>query len=462
MPVIGAEISNWIVLAGFGALTFWASPTARLATRQEQFFRGKDVAGREPGFWMLTSSVLIAWIFAKSVQNAADLGKAFGLPGGVAYAAYWLSFIVAGIALYRLRLSGYRSIHEYMQHRFGTGAVWLFSAILLMRLWNEIWSNTIVMGQYFGPQGSNEYYIATWLITASVLAYILKGGLRSSILTDSIQMGMAAVVLMLILAVLLPAGNTQAMVTSGSWTLAGGVDLILVALIQCLSYPFHDPVMTDRAFVTQPRQMRRSFITAGVLGVLFILLFSFVGIYARVAEISGNSTLDTARYFGLPMLLLMNLMMLTSGMSTIDSTFTSMGKLIAVELFPGLKLDKIWVARVSMIVLGILGNLMVHLNPAVLSATTVSGTMMVGLTPIFLLSEWKRAGRASYYASVVAGLAFGRSLVLHAFSGTIGNGKYGNLLWVNAIEIVTCFALYLIAAWLWPASRAVALPPNDK
>lgn len=36
-------------------------------------------------------------------------------------------------------------------------ACWLFSLILLFRLWNEIWSNTIVMAQFFGPRESTAY-----------------------------------------------------------------------------------------------------------------------------------------------------------------------------------------------------------------------------------------------------------------------------------------------------------------
>lgn len=442
---------NWGILIVFGIAMFAISPRARGKNPVEQFFRGKDEAGRETSGFFLTSSVLIAWIFAKSVQNAADLGQKFGLPGGVAYAAYWLSFLVAGVALYRLRMKGFRSIHHYLGDRFGTGAIRLFSLILLFRLWNEIWSNTIVMAQFFGPRESQGYYVASWAITALVLAYVLKGGLRSSIVTDTVQMVMAAVILFLILAYIFPAGKPREMALSGSWTLSGGVDLILVALLQVFSYPFHDPVMTDRAFITEPRKMLRSFALAGVLGVLFILLFSFVGIYNRVEGVGGNSTIGTAAAFGLPLLFLMNLMMLTSGCSTIDSTFSSIGKLVSLEVLSGWKVDRVVLARASMVLLGILGNLMIYAKPAILSATTVSGTMVIGLTPVFLLSGWKRAGAFSYHASVLLGLLFGLGLSVKWFTVSIGTGKYGNLLWVNLVGISLCFAVYLMGAWLRPA-----------
>jgi Na+/proline symporter len=447
---MGTDWANWAILVVFGAAMYAISPRARGKDPLEQFFGGKDESGKETSGFFLTSSVLISWIFAKSVQNAADLGQKFGMPGGAAYAAYWISFIVAGVVLYRLRRNGFRSIHHYLGDRYGTGAIWLFSLILLFRLWNEIWSNTIVMAQYFGPRESPAYYAASWAVTALVLAYVLKGGLRSSIVTDVVQMVMAAVILFLILAYVFPAGKPREMVSSGSWTLAGGVDLILVALLQVFSYPFHDPVMTDRAFITEPGKMLRSFTVAGILGVLFILLFSFVGIYNRAEGIGGNATLNTAAAFGLPLLFLMNLMMLTSGCSTIDSTFSSIGKLVSLEVLAGWKVDKVVLARGAMVLLGILGNLMLYAKPAILSATTVSGTMVIGLTPVFLLSGWRRAGAASYHASVLLGLLFGLGLSLKWFHGSIGAGKYGNLLWVNLVGICLCFAVYILGAWLRP------------
>ena len=42
--------------------------------------------------------------------------------------------------------------------------------------------------------------------------------------------------------------------------LHAGVDLLLVALLQVLSYPFHDPVLTDRGFVTEEKSMLRAMI----------------------------------------------------------------------------------------------------------------------------------------------------------------------------------------------------------
>ncbi len=67
------------------------------------------------------------------------------------------------------------------------------------------------MAQFFGPRESQGYYVASWAITPLVLAYVLKGGLRSSIVTDAVQMVMAAVILSLILGYIFPAGKPREM-----------------------------------------------------------------------------------------------------------------------------------------------------------------------------------------------------------------------------------------------------------
>lgn len=457
--------NEWWILIGFFAVTwgvvYWRG---RGGAEPSSFFRGTDAQGRELGFVMLLCTLLISWIFAKSVQNAADLGKSFGIVGGVAYAAYWLSFITAGIAIYGLRRAGFASLHAFLRGRFGRAAVLLFSLLLLFRLWNEIWSNTIVVAGFFGETGTASYYTAAWVTTGLVLGYSLVSGFRASVLTDAWQLILGAIVLVVILGYVFPhdGGGVARIAKSGSWTLVGGVDLLLVALLQIFSYPFHDPVMTDRGFVTKPRKMLFAFFTAGILGVVFITLFSSLGVLNHLLAMDPgtNSTVDTARLLGTVPLLAVNVMMLTSAASTIDSTFSSTGKLIAVDLAGTASQRPVFVARVAMIVLALLGGAMVHADPKILSATTVSGTMVIGLTPVFTLFWWKRAGATSYLTSVLAGIAVGIGYVFRAdlpaslSTGAIGAGKYGPLLFWNVGGIAVCFALFVAFAWISPRREA--------
>ena len=452
------DLFNWIILLGFLlamlARVLISARHIRSEHREELFFKGTDPSGHEVNTVTLAATLLISWVMAKSVQNTADLGMKFGLPGGAAYATYWLAFIVAGVVIYRLRVGGFASIHHFLNSQFGRTAVWLFSLILLFRLWNEVWSNTMVVAQFFGDSGSALFITAAWITTALVLGYSLISGFRGSIITDVLQMALAAGVLGMLLLFIVPRDQTTEIIASGEWTLVGGVDLIFVALIQIFSYPFHDPVLTDRGFITEPKKMLRGFVLAAVAGVLFITFFSFIGIYNRIVGVGGNSTIDTARVLGLPALLMMNVMMLTAASSTLDSTFSSIGKLAAVDLSFGERRVRIRTARLAMVVMAVLGGAMVHLDPAILSATTVSGTMVIGLAPVFLLWRWKRAGPLSYWLSGLIGLACGLAYALKLVPATIGGGSYGGLLWINVVGTIACFTAFVLAAVVVPARPA--------
>ena len=69
-----------------------------------------------------------------------------------------------------------------------------------------------------------------------------------------------------------------------------GLDFLLVALVQCVAYPFHDPVLTDRAFIADERVTRRSYLLAGAIAGAIIVLFSLVGSAARAIRGRRSAT----------------------------------------------------------------------------------------------------------------------------------------------------------------------------
>lgn len=448
--LMNAEIGQWLLVLASGILLLWVSPWAKTP---DGFFRAAVSSKKLPGFWMLTSSLVISWIFAKSITNAANLGRDFGLVGGVAYGVYYGSFVVAGLVLYRIRTKGgFTSLHHYLSSRFGRVAVGIFSVLIGFRLFNEVWSNTMVIGSYFGETGSESYLIAILVFTGLTLAYSLKGGLRSSLLTDAIQMVLFGVLLFVILGVILPerGGDLTPMVTSGEWTLAGGVNLLLVALLQIFSYPFHDPVLTDRAFIAEAKTTRNSFFAAAGIGFVCVVLFSLVGVHARLEGLEGPAPVAVSQSLGVGMMLLMNFIMITSAASTLDSTFNSGAKLVAVDLSP-IKAFTVKRGRLIMVIVAVAGTLPIFFSPEILSATTVSGTMVMGLAPVFL--AWRlKAPPLSFYLSVGTGVACG--IVLTTFgvpdSLLLSSGKYADLLAINFYGLIGCTLGFLIPWWVYP------------
>ncbi|AZJ33201.1 Na+/proline symporter [Tenacibaculum mesophilum] len=421
---------------------------APFAQTNQTFFKATHNK-KAPNTLLLTGSLVISWIFAKSITNAANLGLQFGLVGGVAYALYYLSFAVAGIIIYQLRTKGgFKSIHDFLGIRFGNTAILVFSILILIRLFNEVWSNTMVIGSYFGAVGSSSYYTSIVVFTLLTLTYALKGGLSSSIFTDAIQMLFFSVLLAIILWNIYSTKgiNYETVSNSGEWTMALGGNLAIAAFLQSFSYPFHDPVLTDRGFISNPKTTLKSFLWATVIGFLCIVLFSFVGIFGKINGLNGQAAVAFSKTLGVGMLLVVNFIMITSAASTLDSTFSSTAKLFAIDLNIN---PSVSFGRIIMLLIAIIGTLPVFLNASILSATTISGTMVIGLAPVFIL--WKlKPPKISYYLSVGTGIIIGFLLVFDAFPSLLifTSGKYANLLWSNVWGSILCFTLYLIPLWI--------------
>src|SRR5919108_5657025 len=114
----------WLVHVGYAALVYLVAPRAE-GHRGFLWARAKD--GGTPSTALLTASVLVTWIFAKSITNAANLGEKYGLVGGLAYAAWYLSIPVAGLLIYRIRRAGHEGLVPFLTHRYGAGAPLVFS-----------------------------------------------------------------------------------------------------------------------------------------------------------------------------------------------------------------------------------------------------------------------------------------------------------------------------------------------
>ncbi|MCB4807661.1 sodium:solute symporter [Tamlana sp. 62-3] len=436
---------QWLLVISSSLIFFFLSP---LAKTTDEFFKATH-KNKAPNTLMLTGSLIISWIFAKSITIAANLGLSYGLVGGVAYAGYYLSFAVAGVVLYKIRVDGkYESIHHFLTSKFGKSAMTIFSLLIAFRLFNEVWSNTMVIGSYFGETGSSNYYWAIVIFTFLTLSYAVKGGLSSSIFTDVIQMVLFSILLCVILWNIFSVEdfNVSNVVQSGTWSFDLGLNLLFAAIIQSFSYPFHDPVLTDRAFISSPKVTRKSFLWASVLGALCIILFSIIGVFAQQQGLSGQAAVQVGKFFGVLVLLVINFIMITSAASTLDSTFSSFSKLLVLDL--GAK-NSLTFGRAVMIAVAILGTLPVFLDAEILSATTISGTMVIGLTPVFIF--WKKSvPKISFFLSVITGVIFGFLLVFKSFPTSLifTTGKYADLLWVNVWGISCCIILYLIPSWI--------------
>ncbi|PZE18985.1 sodium:solute symporter [Putridiphycobacter roseus] len=432
---------QWVLVIGSSLILFFISP---LATTTAEFFKA-NTKGKSPNWILLTGSLVISWVFAKSIANAAILGNKFGMVGGVAYGTYYLSFIIGGIVIYYLRKKGgFSSIHHFLNFKFGRQAIVLFSIVVAFRLFNEVWSNTMVIGSYFGDQGSTPYYSSIIVFTALTLAYALKGGLKSSIFSDLIQMALFAILLSVILGILFGKKESSftEIVTTGTFSWDNGLHLLFAAALQSFSYPFHDPVLTDRGFISSNKTTLISFILAGIIGFICIVLFSFLGIFGKLNGFAPGAIKDFGLTFGPLVLLLINFIMIVSAASTLDSTFSSFSKLLAMDLKLG---DTLKFGRITMIIIAIAGTMPLFFSPEILSATTISGTMVIGLTPVFIF-WWIPVPKISFFLSVGIGIMMGTLLSFDLIPKQLflTEGPYNDLLWTNVFGILICISIYFL------------------
>jgi len=99
-----------------------------------------------------------------------------------------------------------------------------------------------------------------------------------------------------------------------------------------------------------------------------------------------------------------------------------------------------------MVVFALLGNLPMIAGTDILKATTISGTMVIGLAPIFLFSNRVGYAPLSFHLAFWTGIGLGvlQALDLIPPSWAIGGGKYGVLLGTNLYGLALCTAGFFL------------------
>ena len=385
-------------LVGLALLSLAISPRVRTV---EGFFYGADERGAPPGLWTLVLSQVTTWIFARSLLNAAILGYLFGIAGTVAYAAYYGSFLVGAHVVDGIRFRhGFRNIQSFLVADFGRLGEWTYNFVVALRLLSEVFANLLVVGIIFGGTGTWPYVIAIVAVAGLTLGYGTLGGLRASLKTDVLQMAVLLAILAVLLAIVVSRADfawVPVLASSPDFTSPGWV-LLAVALLQVWSYPLHDPVMTDRGFLADRRTTMRSFHHAFWISLACVLAFGLVGVFAGLHRTDGEALMDTlGRLLGSGAMVLVNLALIVSAVSTLDSTLSSASKLVVVDM--RMAKASLLNGRIAMVAFlaGGLGLLFVG-SKDLFSAVAVSGTASMFLAPVVFFRIWGgvRVPRWSY------------------------------------------------------------------
>jgi Na+/proline symporter len=422
------------------------------------FFRGTDHGGKQPGLWTLVLSQVTTWIFARSLLTAAILGYYYGIAGALAYTAYYASFLTGGIIVGRLRQRGAGSVQDWLREQFGAVGVGCYNVIIALRLMSEVFANLLVVSLIFTHAYDGDKGAGSWAMLAlalAALAYSAAGGLRASLRTDVAQMLLFLVVWAIAFTIMLTDTqfSLQTVLTApGISGPANGWVLLLVAGLQVISYPVHDPVMMDRGFLADERTTRRAFIHSFWISALCILGFALFGVQAGVvgAELVNGELLGTWQaMFGPFVYFLLAAALLVSAMSTLDSALASASRLAIIDM--QIAAPTVLAGRISMAVFMACGvSFLLADTEDLFQAVAVSGTasmflaapVVLGLVFGLRMPLWSYlVGFVTAVAGAVAYLYQSSPLVMALF----GDGhKYERLLWICIAVLFVGFAAGLI------------------
>lgn len=424
----------------------------------EGFFRGVGRDGSAPGLATLVLSQVTTWIFARSLLNAAILGYLFGIAGALAYAAYYGSFLTGAWIVDGIRFRrGHGSIQDYLRAEFGAFGVASYNLVVALRLVSEVFANLLVIGIIFGAAGSFANTAAIVAIAGVTLAYAAMGGLSASLRTDVLQMSILLVLIAAMVGLLVAdAGiDLPAMIASSPDPASPGWMLLAVALLQVWSYPMHDPVMMDRGFLADRRTTRASFLHAFWLSVLCMLAFGLVGVHAGLHRLGEEALMETlARLFSPPAMVVINLALVVSAISTLDSALSSASKLVVVDM--RLAPPTVRSGRTVMAAFMAGGLVLLFLGSEDLfSAVAISGTASMFLAPVVLFCIWGgfAVPRWSYVAafllSMAGALAYfldtaGHTVLFAPFLGEVHN--YAKLLATSVVVLSGGCAAFALGA----------------
>lgn len=434
------------ILGPFGGLVFLIVYGAAMVALTAWFGRGhkKDqeeflLASRGIGVVPGAMSIAASWIWAPALFVAAQIAYEQGIPGLLWFTVpNVLSLVVFAPLAFRIRKvlpAGY-TLPEFMRARHGR-AVHILYIIQFFGLQICSFAVQILAGSVLiqTMTGLSFHLIAVALVLIA-LSYSVMGGVRASVVTDFVQMGLILTVALITAPwAVINAGGVSA-VTAG----LGGIDgtfknpfdpwvaysFGIPVTIGLLSGPIGDQMHWQRAFALRAdKDVIKTFMLGAGIFLIVPLTLSLLGFVAANESISADWTIESNQLIGpitvahlLPqfMLVVFSVMLLSGLCSTLDSILCAASALTTVDL-GGLSSrdnDKDDVSKVSSARIGMLATAAVGLGIACIPGLQIVhlflfyGTWRAStMIPTILSLFWSRLNSNAVFAAILTSLLLG-------------------------------------------------------
>lgn len=290
------------VLAAFAAFGIWCARHATMTT--EDFLTARDTTGGPSLAATVVASSMGAWILLSPVEAGAAFGGITAVLGyAVGSALPLLGYAIVGPQVRRLMPDGH-SITEYAHARYGPamGTYVLAISALYMAVFLAA-EMTGIAAALDAIAGIPPWQTAA-LVGGVALAYTAYGGLRASILTDTVQ---AALILPLLaitaLAAVLALGGPvtvfervstaqPALVTLG---FLPGLQFGAYVAIAVLGAEALNQAWWQRIYAADSeRSIRRGFLLAGIAVIPIVLISGLFGVVATGLGMLDDAAASTA------------------------------------------------------------------------------------------------------------------------------------------------------------------------
>lgn len=458
----GASLSVTAVLAVLAAYLVVMVIVTRRGVRANDA-EGFVVADRDVAGGIGTASMTATWIWAASMYAAATAAYTYGVAGAFHY-AFW-----GGLALLFVWRYGQRvrelvphghTFSQFIRARHGRLSQGVMGLESYLNSQYSLVVNLTAGGALLSLFSPLPYGAAVLVVAATVLAYSALSGIRASVITDLFQM--AAIVLLaavIVPTVLVGAGGPRAVALGlsqleGSASTLWSADAFLgqgapmMALI--LAYAFANPTVWQRVWTVRARDLRRVYLTSGVLYMAVVFAIGTLGLIALttgVLPVDGdlNTIVPAVALTYLPAFLVVPFVVLVIAAvtSTSDSDLAALSSLAMVDVWSGyVKREAsdrqlLAVGRLSMLLVTAIAVGIAMLRIDILTLILFYGMIRAAsVFPIAASIVWDRVSNVAFATGVVAGIAAGTAARIAATTAPDGTSVLSEALLVGTLATV--------------------------
>lgn len=460
-----SSFEGYVIFAGFGvamlAITWFFTKHKNLSN--DDFL----LAGRNVSWWLGAPSIAASWIWAPALFISSQMAYQLGLPG-----IFWFVFpnVIAVVIYYflapkiREKFPQGHTLPEYISHTLDDKNVHTvyflgYSFYQLMSVAVQIFAGASLAFVLTGI----PIEISMILISVIVLAYSWLSGLKSSIVTDFVQLAMIFLGIILVVPAAVNASGGFQTVLSGLGGITGThTDLFdpmvafsfgIVTSIGLISGIIADQQYWQRTFAFEKKAIRRGFVAGAILfGIVPVALslLGFIGAGLEIALPAGTDAsligvLTVAQLLPNALLVVFFIMLLCGLASTMDSGLCAFSSLYAIDAKKYTDSKNLSAPKTGMVLITIVG-----LGVALMTAyipnfglkqlwwifNAVGAALVI---PTVLSLYWNRLSARGVWYGVILALVLG--LPLFVYANLIDNSMLivASALFIVGINLVSCW-----------------------